>query len=366
MAWTDRYVDASASGSGTGTSPADPWTLAEAVSNSTGGMRVNFKAGTYGYSSDLNTSATTSLSSPLWWRGYKTTAGDLDSKPVEDLVDATDLPLLESTNKYIQLGQSYTHLTGLSFRQNGNGRPAIFDRRGKSLTKNCRFHSTYTSSTPQAVIHNQTQDAIMYLNCDIIQDSTAATQAFAYTRGYSQFYGCRFKGAGSGTSASAAYSMHFHRCVFDSMNIGVQLSQPSTLFGNVFYNTTDDAIYYNSTNSNGSSVVGNVFHSVGGYCIGGVSDNTGFLISNNSYYNSSNKFEFIPENLEFDAVAESSDPFTDAANGDFSLVLGASSYGDGYGLMLGTSSTDYSDIGAIQHQDPSGGGGSTVHPLYAN
>ena len=83
------------------------------------------------------------------------------------------------------------------------------------------------------------------------------------------------------------------------------------------------------------------------------------LLAGNSFYNSPNKYENIADGPEFDSVAESSDPFTDAAGGDFSLVSGASSYSGGYGLMIGTTSTDYSNIGAIQHQDPAGGGGSS-------
>ncbi|MFZ9077482.1 MAG: hypothetical protein ACO23H_03040, partial [Alphaproteobacteria bacterium] len=93
MAWTDRYVDASAAGGGTGTSPADPWTFGEAISNTAAGMRVNFKTGTYDTTTNTNVSSIgTTVYQPSWWRGYKTTVGDLDGKLTASPTDATEIP----------------------------------------------------------------------------------------------------------------------------------------------------------------------------------------------------------------------------------------------------------------------------------
>lgn len=59
----------------------------------------------------------------------------------------------------------------------------------------------------------------------------------------------------------------------------------------------------------------------------------------------------------------STDPFTDSASGDYTILSNSSAY-QGASFVAGY--TDYQDAGALQHQDPAGGGGSTVHPLYAN
>jgi hypothetical protein len=62
------------------------------------------------------------------------------------------------------------------------------------------------------------------------------------------------------------------------------------------------------------------------------------------------------------------DPFTNAGSGDFSLDStaseGAACRGAGYpGLMVRGLSTGYVDIGAIQHQDPAGGGGGSTRVI---
>jgi hypothetical protein len=366
MAWTERFVDASAVGGGTGTSAADPWTFAEAVSNSAAGMRVNFKAGTYTYTTNYTTSFSGTVTQSIWWRGYKTTIGDLDNKLTSDLTDSTDMPLFETNGNYFffSTAANYVHTSGLSWKQNATSRPAIYDRRTRSFAKNCRYRIATTSATAQSVVYHEQTDSQRFINCEFICDSTNHTGYHAYMRGDGAFFGCRFKGQGSGTGVVGVYAQNIQNCIFSGLNVAVRANDRYQIVNNVFYDIADDAIQQTSTNASANNIVGNVFHSVTGYCIGStVGAISGNLIANNRYYNCSNIFENVYEDLQFDEATESSDPFVNAAAEDFTLNSSASSYGAGYGLMIGTSSTDYSDIGAIQHADPSGGGGSTFHPL---
>ena len=368
MAWTDRYVDASASGGGTGTSPADPWTFAEAISNTAAGMRVNFKVGTYDTTTNTNVSSiATTVYQPCWWRGYKTTAGDLDGKLTASPTDATEIPLIRQVGGYMMIQNGFFHLSGLSFTTSINSRPGLYDRRSDSWTKNCRF--TNTASNPNQFAAVDTQgSSVGYYNCEFSCSTASSFLIDAGTR--YNFINCSFDGsANSGGAASQLTG--FYRCLFKNLTTGITMGDTTTITNCIFHNISDDAIISSHIGSrSGSQIANNLFSNVSGYCVGNpstasTSAQACLLLAGNSFYNSPNKYENIADAPEFDSVAESSDPFTDAAGGDFSLVFGASSYSGGYGLMIGTTSTDYSDIGAIQHQDLTLGGGSSS-PTYTS
>lgn len=82
-----------------------------------------------------------------------------------------------------------------------------------------------------------------------------------------------------------------------------------------------------------------------------------------TYNNTSGAFQNIDSSMQLNCVTLSGDPFTNAASNDFSIDNtsgeGAALRGIGIRLSPSISSTDYTDIGGVQHQD-SGGGGTTV------
>src|SRR3954447_7437305 len=87
MAWTERYVRSDAAGGGDGTTNTNSgangaWTLAEAVANEAAGMRINVRAGTYASTTTSRTfAAAGTTTAPIWWRGFNSTPGDIDSDP---------------------------------------------------------------------------------------------------------------------------------------------------------------------------------------------------------------------------------------------------------------------------------------------
>ncbi|MFZ9077527.1 MAG: hypothetical protein ACO23H_03265, partial [Alphaproteobacteria bacterium] len=277
-------------------------------------------------------------------------------------------PLIRQVGGYMMIQNGFFHLSGLSFTTSINSRPGLYDRRSNSWTKNCRF--TNTASNPNQFAAVDTQgSSVGYYNCEF-SCSTASSFLIDAASRYN-FINCSFDGsANSGGAASQLTG--FYRCLFKNLTAGITMGDTTTITNCIFHNISDDAIISSHISSrSGSQIANNLFSNVSGYCVGNpstasTSAQACLLLAGNSFYNSPNKYENIADAPEFDSVAESSDPFTDAAGGDFSLVSSASSYSGGYGLMIGTTSTDYSDIGAIQHQDPSGGGGAIMHPLRSN
>ena len=78
MGAQDRYVSASATGSGNGTSTGSPWTLSQAYTSATAGMDVYVKAGDYGAFNQTQTNNGTA-SNPIRFIGYTNTPGDISA-----------------------------------------------------------------------------------------------------------------------------------------------------------------------------------------------------------------------------------------------------------------------------------------------
>ena len=367
MAWTERFVDASASGGGTGTSASDPWTLAEAISNSSSGMRVNFKAGLYSNTSSVNTSFSGAVDSPIWWRGYKTTPGDIDGKQIASLASTTDLATIKTTSGgYFLLDPAFMHMSGMCFQTTVSGRPAIYDRRGKSWTKNCRFEHLGNCTTFRAASDQQNRNK-SFLNCDFFAESGSA--ALINPQDRCTFTNCTFRSNDSTNMGGAAAEIAtLINCTFYNLNYGVNLTDFSSCINCTFVDITGNAIqtYASSggNNRSGFSVVNNYFSNIGGYCIGNTNsvnfqDGT-ILIANNAFHNSPYIYEDSgTDNPVFDSVTDSADSFVDSASGDFTLESTSSAYSAGAGASLHFGTVDYRDYGAIQHQDPTGGSGGS-------
>jgi len=76
MAFTERYATAAGAGAADGTSEANAWSLATAVTTASAGQRVNVKTGTYSGLSTLTISVAGSDTQAIHWRAYTTTPGD--------------------------------------------------------------------------------------------------------------------------------------------------------------------------------------------------------------------------------------------------------------------------------------------------
>ena len=365
MAFTEKYVTVSGGGLHDGSSEANAWTVTEGFANASAGDRLNIKAGTHTYSTNLNL-ASGSLSSPIAIRGYKTSIGDLDSKPTTQLVDGTDLPIIQSSaSAYIFLNQSYYLFENIVFKSGVTSRPASYLDIGNSIIHRCKF-----LANPSSTLAN--------------------TPALRTNGAYNIYANCLISGEGCGLAQTLDNRNQFTQCVFDDFaslktnqwcNItdsiitnmssgGISITGYgwASISGNTFYNISGDAISVSSSTvpTLGSVFVSNnVFHTITGDAIKSfTSGNFDFFATNNLFYNVSGNNYSNNLNLSRNEITAASDPFTDTAGGDYSLVSSSLGYnGAQPSFFAGQDYGSRRDIGAIQHQDPSGGGGSQFHPL---
>jgi hypothetical protein len=102
MAFTERYASVAGAGAHDGTSEANAWTMAEAItSGTTAGTRVNFKAGSYSQGAATIPSGT--VSAQIAWRGYNSAIGDLDTlgRSSDGTINVTNFPVLTITGTLV-------------------------------------------------------------------------------------------------------------------------------------------------------------------------------------------------------------------------------------------------------------------------
>lgn len=361
MAFVEKYVTVSGGGLHDGSSEANAWTLDEAYANYAAGDRVNIKAGTYTITQSMIAWTNgTSQSAPISLRGYKTTIGDMDEKPTSQIVAGTDIPEIQITNVsyYIQFNiANYCSIENISFKATVD-RPAVYTGGIANIYKRCRFISTVRTAGTNPVISTVERNQ--------------------------QFIDCYFQGSGSGNQRITKSSYIFISCVFEDFN-SIECEQFNVRFsscvfkdftgnaiifkgsqnglipidGCTFYNITGDAVSVTTSNSplySYLTIRNNVFHTIGGDALKNFSTSEHQLVSdNNLFYNvTGSSFANDGFSMSRNELLDTSDPFTDAAGGDYSLVSGSNGYNAAQpSFFAGQDYGSRRDIGAIQHANPS-------------
>jgi len=378
VAFNEKYVTVTGGGLHDGSSEANAWTLVEANSNMSVGDRLNVKAGNYTMPASLSAWPTGTSTNPCGMRGYKTSIGDLDANQTTNWVDGVDVPLFSASN-----GTA-------GFRPNGANNPWIIE--------NMSFTSDYFQQNA-AWCDGSGQH---WRKCKFMTTATSSYYSLFYRVGagnnHSRFENCYFSVPSNWVNTypiTISRSSIFHGCVFENI-YDIQASN-SNFINCVFKNAGGDLIthgdyaatvliqqctFYNISGTviknstiNGWNAWGGainitncVFHTISGDAVRGLSSTDySYYLSNNLFYNiTGSNFANSVCDSERNSITASSDPFNDAANDDFSLI----STSDGYGSaspkrFLEISFDNGRDIGAVQHQDFTLGGGSSS-PTYTS
>jgi len=354
VAFNEKYVTVTGGGLHDGSSEANAWTLAEAVSNYAAGDRLNVKAGTYSDSSTVTFATAGTAASPVSWRGYKTAIGDLDTHPTTQRVSGTDCPLFTNS---VSSGAAYSARSYQSFEQihfTSATVGTVFDlgyQQNNIKVIGCRVESTTTSTGYVRAVFGNGTNYIFFSDCYFSKNSTADTCVWAYGGSQWRLNRCTIVGASVGfQNTYIGFNGSLNSCVFSGQGATSCLTVGHLFLSNCsFHDCSGDFIEKTSTSS--LYVSNCVFSDCGGYAInnsGGNIVNT-TIATDNTYHDSSftsGRLNNIPD--DFYAKVDTASPFVDAANGDFTIATTSNGYNNQY-LLEKSDISSYMDGGAIQH-----------------
>jgi hypothetical protein len=359
-AWTERYVSVAGAGAHDGTSAGNAWTLAEAITNAAAGQRINVINDTYSNTTTDRTFANAgSDSTAIWWRGYNTAIGDIDSD------NTLTKPLISFTTGFMTVSGANNWFSNIRVTGADTTVTEGVVRVTAPNTRfwRCRFEGTAADADCKPWEASSTGDnAILYgcyfvsnalANCCVCGDDTFIT-------------GCVFENGLSGVvmgggPCTISNSLFINQAAHCVSNITVT---SMIVIGNSFYSPAGDGVEMAGATSY-AQVVNNIFDDCGVYavnCAGGVSANVHLF--NNSFYDSGTAdLNNVYESNQVGNITESASPFTNAAGGDFTLDPDSLSAGAGFPGTLENSSGEvgYRDLGALQREVT--GASNVIDPL---
>ena len=294
----------------------------------------------------------------LYWRGYKTTLGDLDGALDSNPTDSTDIPFIQNSYR-IRFLSNFMKFSGLSFSQSATNGYVVGFFGNNYTVKNCRFRNPNSAIT-EVLIDGPTRDLHMYSNCEFSIAGTT-TKNFVDTDIGQTFDSCIFSSdiqltASQGTAFTTGRGMVFFKCLFKNLGIGIQVgtsNQNYSVINCTFDQIADDAIRIAQPSF--GFIANNYFRNIGGFAIGNSTGTTTtdatsrLLVVRNVYNNVGGQLENAVESLQYQDLTESGNEYVESAAGNYALKTSSVGYGYDAGHRVGIGSEDYSDLGAVQH-----------------
>lgn len=302
--------------------------------------------------------------------GFTTTPGQLDGRPT--ITSATNSVALFTLNdndftEWIHLSLTHTAAT------RGNGFACATANTNSAFCLDIIFDGCLIGW------NGANQNALgVFIGCEF-KNCTSTTAAISFTAASSCWmYGCDVHdNAGDGVRAATSnFALTAYRTIFDT-NAGIHINYTTSTTANLivdhctFVDGTSDAIKFAATASTSPNLYlsNTVFWGNGGADINNLDEQMTIDVNcrvnrNNAYGNNTNPRVGFSYGLG-DVSLSATDPFTNRSGRDFSpnstagggALLRATSYP---GAFPGGASTNYADIGAVQHQESAASGsGST-------
>lgn len=325
MAWVERYVRADADGTGDGTTDANSgatgsWTIAQAIAGYAAGQRVNIKAGEYSVTGGLSFATAGTTTSPVCFRGYKNTIGDMDTVSHGTFMSGTEIPAFDLGSNRLVSTVAFLMWQNIDMRSSQTTNAVVRSTGTNNSLIRCRIECTAAAASGRAIQMTSVECAI--ISCWMKATTTAAACATISNR--SNVSQSVIVGGSNGLDSAASASNAVVGCVFDSpLNhcIVVAASNPFILSNNVFYNAGADGVRFTGAFLH-TVLINNIFSEIGGIGINNATGtNTAFVFRNrNAFHDITTSQEAgFGDTEAIEPITLTVDPFVDAAAGDFNI-----------------------------------------------
>lgn len=358
------YVDWAAGDDTTGDGSSGlPWkTLSKAATVVAAGDVVYAKAsGSYAEKVSLTASGTEY--NPIRWYGYTATPGDNGQATITGSGSRTSCIDSQTTSYNVWYNFHLTaSTTGI----------IQFDASALRVMDfvNCKFTKGGSSPALVSTTAGFNRLAAKLYGCEI--DGMAVNVAGNGLDGASEFVGCYIHDiTGAGITWAAFNDCHgVQNCVFDTItgdaiNVGASDTCKGPFSHNTFYNIGGDAIEINGSTNGSVRLVNNIFSVITGkpFRTGALSSGTSLIFVNNRYHSYGTAPDVSSARINIGGADLTGSPFTDPANGNFTLNNTAGAGADCREVAYPTAlagQSNFLDVGALQHEPT--GGGLMVHP----
>lgn len=384
MSWTHRYVTVAGAGDNSGVASdfSNAMTLAQAIADAATphvSYCYNIQAGTYTPGDVLAFPTAGATTTPNWWRGCHTVAGDLDDGVTHARdsagAEGTNMPLFDMSDDAAHqvtvagAHQIFSNIAIKSACTSAGG--AVVATGGNLRFVRVRIENT-ASSTAACALTATTAHNVNLLHCRLAVRTAATVPYYCVDMTASIWmYACTIIGAQQGINMGGGSSDLIDSLVYGQTLNGVVWAASATA---AYCNITGSTIY--NTAAAGSAIVittlptaghvhiyNNILSSHNGISNAGTATN-GVTIIGNHFYGCGHDIVGITENT-FDStvsdlgvlcglVDNDTDPFVTAGSNFTLAAANVIDRGRGFaGTLEGqTTMKSYPDFGAIQHGGP--------------
>jgi hypothetical protein len=311
---------------------------------------VNWKQATY----TVTASRTFAVNGPtndghIWFRGYNTTPGDLETNPT------LARPVLACNSTFALTMSGANQLwSGFSITGNRTGLVATFTGNGTYQLR-VKIENTSTNAAAVAVTLATANQQAFY--CWYKTPTTATTTGTCNVAVLSNLIGCIAEGGGVAGFNCGGSDVTLLNCLcINNTGVGVLAStgRIRVLYCTI-YNSTSDGVKWTGAPVVGCAVIGTIFSVIGGF---GINNSVGttctFIVRMLNDYHSmtSGQENGFAQDPAFFVQTESSSPFISAGT-NFGILSSSSAKANGSapgGYENFSSTVSYEAIGAIEPQ----------------